>query len=117
VTAAATKWGLAEGRAGGAEGYQTYILLANAGTAAANVTLKFLGDGVTAAPAERTIVVGGQQRITVRVDPADPGAAAATTFGTVITSDQPIVVERALYWNAAGQFWGAGTNATATRLP
>lgn len=117
VIEAATKWGLAEGRSGGPEGYSTYILLANAGTAPANVTLKFLGDGVTAAPAEQTIAVGGQQRVTVRVDPADPGAAGATTFGTVITSDNPIVVERAMYWNAAGQFWSAGTNATATRLP
>jgi hypothetical protein len=45
VTASATKWGLAEGRAGGPEGYQTYILLANAGTSPANVTLRFLGDG------------------------------------------------------------------------
>ena len=117
VMAAATKWGLAEGRAGGAEGYQTYILLANAGTSPANVTLQFLGDGVSAAPANQTIEVGAQKRVTVRVDPVDPGAAAVTTFGTIITSDNPIVVERALYWNAAGQIWSAGTNATATRLP
>jgi hypothetical protein len=41
----------------------------------------------------------------------------ATTFGTLITSDQPIVVERALYWNVNGETWAAGTNATATRLP
>ena len=32
VTEAGMKWGLAEGRAGGPESYQTYILLANAGT-------------------------------------------------------------------------------------
>jgi autotransporter-associated beta strand protein len=119
VTAAATKWGLAEGRAGGAEGYQTYILLANPGTSPAHVTLQFLGDGVSAAPANQTIEVGAQQRVTVRVDPSDPSAAAATatTFGATIASDTPIVVERALYWNANGQLWSAGTNATATPLP
>ena len=37
-------------------------------------------------------------------------------FGAVITSSQPIVVERALYWNANGEFWSAGTDATATAL-
>jgi hypothetical protein len=38
-------------------------------------------------------------------------------FGALITSDQPIAVERALYWDANGQIWAAGTNATGTRLP
>jgi hypothetical protein len=35
----------------------------------------------------------------------------------VVTSVAPIVVERALYLNANGLVWSAGTNATATRLP
>ena len=35
VTAAGTKWGLAEGRAGGDAAYQTYILIANPGATAA----------------------------------------------------------------------------------
>lgn len=39
------------------------------------------------------------------------------TFGVEITSDVPIVVERAMYNNANGQTWAAGTNTTATRLP
>ena len=38
-------------------------------------------------------------------------------FGAVVTSDQPIAVEHALYWDANGVTWAAGTNATATRLP
>jgi hypothetical protein len=38
-------------------------------------------------------------------------------FGAVIESTQPIAVERALYANANGIVWAAGTNATATRLP
>jgi hypothetical protein len=40
-----------------------------------------------------------------------------TNFGAHIESTQPIAVERALYWNAGGVVWSAGTNATATRLP
>jgi hypothetical protein len=39
------------------------------------------------------------------------------SFGALIESTQPIVVERSLYSNANGVTWAAGTNATATRLP
>jgi hypothetical protein len=46
--------------------------------------------------------------------------AAGTRFGAMVESlgETPaqIVVERALYWDAAGQRWAAGTNALATRL-
>ena len=37
-------------------------------------------------------------------------------FGAIIHSTQPIVVERAIYWDANGEVWSAGTNVTATRL-
>jgi autotransporter-associated beta strand protein len=125
VTDAAVKWGLAEGRAGGPEGYQTYILLANPGMADAKVTLTFLGDRATAnataaaapAPVTRIVDVPAQRRVNVAVDPTGAAGDPAATFGTLITSDQPIVVERAMYWNVNGEVWAAGTNATATRLP
>lgn len=46
--------------------------------------------------------------------------AAGRRFGAVVESlgDAPaqIVVERAVYWDAAGQRWAAGTNALATKL-
>ena len=42
---------------------------------------------------------------------------AGETFGTAITSDQPVFVERALYSNANNVFWAAGSAATATALP
>jgi hypothetical protein len=38
-------------------------------------------------------------------------------FGAVITSDQPIAVERSMYSNAIGQVWVAGTNASGSPLP
>jgi hypothetical protein len=34
-----------------------------------------------------------------------------------VTNGVAIAVERAMYNNAAGQFWAAGTNATAVRIP
>jgi hypothetical protein len=46
--------------------------------------------------------------------------AAGRRFGAFVESvgDTPaqIVVERAMYWDAVGQRWAAGTNALATRL-
>jgi hypothetical protein len=113
VTATATKWGLAEGRSGGANAYQTYILLANPGTVDAHVTIAFLREGL--APVERTFVVGPRSRF--NVDTSGVSELADLNFGATITSDQPIAVERAMYNNANGLVWAAGTNATATPLP
>ncbi len=42
VNATGTKWGLAEGRVGGPDNAQTYILLANPGTTAALVEIRIL---------------------------------------------------------------------------
>jgi hypothetical protein len=39
------------------------------------------------------------------------------TFGAIVSSTQPIAVERAMYSNANGQVWQAGTGATAVHLP
>jgi hypothetical protein len=38
-------------------------------------------------------------------------------FGASIASDRPVIVQRAMFRDAGGVFWAAGTNATATRLP
>ena len=64
----------------------------------------------------KTINVPAQKRVNLSVA-AEVPELADERFGSVITSDQPIVVERAMFWNVNGQFWSAGTNATATRLP
>jgi hypothetical protein len=122
LTTTATRWGLAEGRVGNPANlppadYQTYILLANPGPTTASVTIRFLRrDGPTLS---KTFSVEGGRRQNVAV--AGPGShvpeLANETFGAVITSDQPIAVERAMYGNAGGQVFAAGTNATATRLP
>ncbi len=116
VTAPGTHWGLAEGRAGGPENYQTYLLLANPGATDAEATVLFLRENGT--PFSKKIAVPAQKRVNLSVGAnADVPELANERFGAVITSDQPIVVERAMFWDANGQFWAAGTNATATRLP
>jgi Domain of unknown function (DUF4394)/Calx-beta domain/Glucodextranase, domain B len=115
VTAIGTKWGLAEGRGGGSANYQTYILLANTSSSDASVTIQFLKeDGTTVT---KTFTVVASSRLNVNVGSADVPEITSGSFGAVITSTQPIVVERAMYSDARGQTWQAGTNATGTRLP
>jgi autotransporter-associated beta strand protein/YVTN family beta-propeller protein len=112
-----TKWGLAEGRVGGANHAQTYILVANPGTIAANLTVTFLRlNGTTLV---KTFVVGPTSRFNIAVTGPDSSVPelADESFGAVIESTQPVIVERSLYTDANGVTWAAGTNATATRLP
>jgi YVTN family beta-propeller protein len=118
ITAVWPRWGLAEGRVGGATEAQTYILLANAGDQPASVTITFLrADGTTVV---KTFDVAVARRFNVAIVPG-PGSMvpelADESFGARIESTQPIAVERSVYSNANGITWAAGTNATATRLP
>ncbi len=117
VTSLGTHWGLAEGRVGGKASYQTYILLANPGVDAATVTVRFLR--TSGPPLVKTFTVQPTSRFNVAI--TGPGSDAPELvdeeFGAVIESSQPIAVERALYADANGITWAAGTNATASRLP
>jgi hypothetical protein len=117
LTSTATRWGLAEGRVGGASSYQTYILLANPGTQAADVTVRFLR--TTGVPLVKTFTVPPARRFNIAITGGggDVPELLEAEFGAVIESSQPIAVERAMYSNANGVVWAAGTNATATPLP
>ena len=113
--ATGTSWGLAEGETGGARGLATFILVANTSATPASVraTLYF-EDGTTAAA---DFNVAGNTRLTIDVDRYFP-TAAGRRFGAIVDSlnGAQIVVERAMYSNAAGVVWAAGTNALGTRL-
>ena len=112
----ALRWGLAEGRVGGPNAFQTYILAANPSGVAANITVTILR--TVGAPIVRSLVVPANGRLTITTG---PGSAipelADESFGASIVSDQPIFAERALYSNANGVFWAAGSAATAAPLP
>jgi hypothetical protein len=118
VTATGTVWGLAEGEVGGPFASETYILIANTSPfpGTARVTLVFEAGGtkiveVPLAPNSRTNVPANEDGF--------PGITGQR-FGALIESlgDTPaqIVVERAMYSDANGVHWAAGTNAVATRL-
>jgi autotransporter-associated beta strand protein len=114
---AGTKWGLADGHVGGPLGVETYILIANTSPAAgsAKVTVVF-EDGTTA---ERTFALLANSRETVPVGFYFP-EAAGRRFGAVVesfgTPAPEIVVERAMYNDADGVRWAAGSNVVGTRL-
>jgi hypothetical protein len=105
-----TRWYLAEGDSGF---FDTYILLANATAVAANVTVDYLLDG--GAPIRCYYSVPANARVTIftRDVPGLPGRA----FSTLVNSDQPINVERAMYFSNHGMFWTGGHEAAAVEAP
>ena len=114
VAAAATQWAFADGQEDRFHGidYDTYFLVSNANDAAATVTASFLfedGRGV-----QKTVNVGANSRGTINTGTFPE--LSNRRFSAFFSSTQPVVMERAMYWDAAGQFWAAGTNALATRL-
>jgi hypothetical protein len=119
-TAARTKWAMAEGEVGGAANTDTYILIANTSTFAgqAQVTLVF-EDGSTM---QRVVPLAASSRHTVPVREMFSGLAGAR-FGAIVESlpvepspAAQIVVERAMYSDARGRRWIAGTSAVATAM-
>ena len=117
MTTAASGWGFAEGRVGGANHAQTYVLIANPGSQPAGITATFLrADGTTIV---KTFSVAPMSRFTIAVSGAgsDVPELADESFGVVIAATQPVVAERSLYTDAGGVLWAAGTNVTGTPLP
>jgi hypothetical protein len=116
VTATAKKWGLAEGRVGGADNAQTYILVAMP-SGVPSVKMTFLREnGVPVQKTFDTRFTGGH-RLSIAVGGPDVPEITNERFGVLIESSEPVAVERALYWDAGGVTWAAGSNATASRLP
>jgi glucose/arabinose dehydrogenase len=110
-------WALADGEQGGAAAVQTYVLIANTGSAAgtARVTV-FTEDG---AAATKTVPLDPRSRTTLHMGsqfPATNGRRFATLVESVGASPVPVVVERAMYWDANGVTWAAGTSALGTKL-
>jgi hypothetical protein len=118
ATATATRWALAEGEVGGPRGVDTFVLIANTSSFAGDVRVTLLfEDGTSLA---RTFAVGGRSRFNVDPRAEFPGAIGRR-FSALVESlgstPAQLVVERAMYWDAGGQRWAAGTAALATRLP
>jgi hypothetical protein len=118
-TTTGTRWAIAEGELGGPRNTETYVLIANTSAfdGTARVTVLF-EDGT--APVARTFPLTANSRSNVA--PADDfPETRGKRFGMLIESigdtAAQIVVERAMYSDAEGVRWAAGTNALATKLP
>jgi hypothetical protein len=95
----ATTWSLAEGSTGaGKQGsFETWVLVQNPGSYAATVRLTYMtGGGPVSGP---TLSVPANSRTTVDVSQTVPGA---WDVSTQVTANAPVIVERAMYWNAPG---------------
>ena len=111
VTATGTRLALAEGELGGALNFQTFILFANPNSTDATVTMTFLR--ASGAPIAQTFRVPANSRVTRS---AGEFALQGQRFGILATSSVPIALERAMYWDALGETFSAGTNETAVTL-
>ena len=115
VTSTGAMWALAEGEKGGALSFSTFVLFANPSATAAQVKVTLLR-------------AGGRTELPVFT--VNPGTRATRStadwtqlgngekFGVLVesTNGVPIVVERAMYWNGGGVFWGGGSNETAVKI-
>jgi len=118
ATSTGTIWGLADGEVGGPSSAATYILVANTSPATASVRVTVYVEG--GGTAVRTFSVPGNSRFSVDVAGAFGATVVDHRFGALVesvgTAPAQLVVERAMYTNAGGRFWAAGTNALGTKL-
>lgn len=116
VTAPSTTWLFAEGVGGGdaSFSFQTFLLLANPGTTDATATITFfrdLGGLVT-----KDVLVRAGRRVTLslndlRFDPGNVAALANASYSIRVSSTQPVLAERAVYWSSNGITFIEGNNS------
>ena len=105
VTEPSTQWFHAEGRTGPL--FDTYILVANPGQTEAHVTVRFLRAHGT--PLTVPLTVGAERRETIYVDGID--GLPDTDVSTEVTSDVPVISERAMYWPGTYPAWHEAHNS------
>jgi hypothetical protein len=118
VPAPSRTWFLAEGQTG--PFFDEYILVSNPGEADARVTFTFLLEsGETIAGTKQ---VAGNSRFTLDVEAAsllldagsitgNAGLLANAAVSVKVEADEPIVVERAMYWPGAFTTWAEAHNS------
>ena len=126
ATATGTKWGVAHGEVGTLpDDTATFLLVANTSAFAATVRVTLLLEA--GATIVKDFTVGANSRFNVPVlttevadGPTHMRVPRGTRFSAVVESlggtPAQIVVERAMYWNANGQLWAAGSDLLATKL-
>jgi hypothetical protein len=104
VVSTHTTWYLAEGYTG--SGFGTFILIQNPNPVSASVAVTYMLQ--TGSTLTRNIVVPPNSRYTIVAQDADQ-VGLDQAFATKLISNQPIIVERAMYWgNGDGTVGGHG---------
>jgi Tol biopolymer transport system component len=123
-TTTGIKWAVADGEVGLLpEDTATFLLVANTAAVAATVRMTLLFEAGGALSQDFAVAANSRFTVPVVTSEAAPSATymrvpRGTRFSAVVESlgATPIVVERAMYWNVEGQFWGAGSDVLATKL-
>jgi type 1 glutamine amidotransferase len=126
TNATGTAWAVADGVSGIADHARTYLLVAS-GASPTSDSLRVILVRDAGPPIERvyTDALTPNGRLTIDLSSAFPDildervgvileSMGQTSAGAV--APMPIVVERAMYNDANGVFWSAGSNLVATRL-
>ncbi len=127
TTETGTVWAVADGEQGGSRPTDTYVLVANTSPFPGRIRVTVVGEDGTTPSTERdvpansrtTFWMGGSE---VTADSPFGGLLAGKKFGAIVESvataggTAQIVVERAMYSDASGVLWAAGTDVVATKL-
>lgn len=103
VTAPSSQWTFAEGAVG--DFFDTFVLVANPGPTDAVVTARLRPEGMPAM--QQIFVVPGQSRHTLWVDQAYT-PTGGTGVSVVLTSTEPVVSERVMWWPGSSATWAEG---------
>jgi hypothetical protein len=101
-----TQWYFAEGS--NWKIFQSYMLLLNPGSTAANVRIEY--HTMTGTHFATSHVVGPKSRLTVDTLAAEP-RLDGQHFWMAVTSDQPIAAERSMYWDRGAASLSEGHNS------
>lgn len=110
VEAPSTTWYFAEGYQGF---FDTYLLLANPGDSDASATVTYLREGEE--PVVRAYSIDAMSRTTVFA--GLDTELVDRSFSMVVSSDVPIIAERAMYWSRPGVFWAGGHESAGVTAP
>jgi hypothetical protein len=107
-------WYLAEGCTGkdGQGTFETWVLVQNPGTVSADVQFTFMTDkGSTVGPLFN-VPAGSRQSLNVT-----DYVPNTWSVSTKLSSNQPVIAERSVYWDAAGCFRQAATDSIGVTAP
>jgi hypothetical protein len=116
-TTTGTEWAIADGEQGGPRNLDTYVLIANTSETAAWVIVTIMFEDGT--QLHRGFDIAARSRFNVSIGnefPATSGRRFGVTVKSGASTPAALVVERAVYSNAKGMTWAAGSNALATKL-